>query len=89
MSNADDESAKSRRRVRLPGALAVAFVGTTATVAITFAGCSPTPPPEPIDAGEMESLRMDAGVDIDAEQTADAAQPIADAAMPPLDAPHT
>lgn len=86
MSNDDDGNAKSPRRVRVPAALAVAFVGTSASVA-TALGCSPTPPPEPIDAGEMESLRMDGGVDIDADETADAAQPIADAAT--LDAPHT
>lgn len=89
MSNGDGANAKSRRRLRVPATLAVAFAGTSATVAMTFAGCSPTPPPEPIDAGEMESMRIDAGVDIDAAEPEDAAQPIADAAMLPPDAPHT
>jgi hypothetical protein len=102
MSNEDDGNAKSRRRLRIPAALAVAFVGTSATVAMTFAGCSPSSPPEPVDAGESQAVTKDAGVGDDgsnsvidamvdaAPQMADAATPPpVDASMPPPDAPHT
>src|SRR6187551_3154870 len=93
----DDANDKtpSRRRLRIPAALAVAFVGTSASVAMTFAGCS-TSTPEPVDAGQATSMKHDAGVDGEGSGSAmndgtidamiDAGQTIADAPKPPPDA---
>ena len=92
MDNHDDGTEKPRRRLRIPAALAVAFVGTSASLAMTFAGCSSSTTPEPVDAGQATSVQHDGGV-IDGEGSAtidamiDAGQTIADAPAPPPDAP--
>src|SRR3954467_8406919 len=67
-NRSNDPSPQAKRRLRIPAALAVALVGTSATVAMTFAGCNSNPP-EPIDAKPLNNLRIDAGggdSDIDA-----------------------
>lgn len=72
-SRADHDEAP-RRRLRVPGALAVAFVGSSAAVSMWYGGCQPDivdPPPD----GRIES-RADAN-DVDAD----------DDAVPPIDAP--
>lgn len=90
--NQDDGTEKppAKRRLRIPAALAVAFVGTSATVAMTFAGCSSSPIPDPVDAGQASSVQHDAGVGSGSDEIdamIDAGQTIADAPAPPPDAP--
>ena len=88
----DDGTEKPRRRLRIPAALAVAFVGTSASAAMLFAGCS-TQTPDPVDAGQATAVQHDAGVDngsgsnVDTDAMIDAGQTIADAPAPPPDAP--
>ena len=53
MGNQDDGTEKPRRRLRIPAALAVAFVGTSASAAMMFAGCSTQTTPNPVDAGQV------------------------------------
>lgn len=72
-------------RLRIPAALAVAIVGVTAPVAMSFGGCQEDLPPEPIDAGGViDKDHLDAGTedagDIDAGLV-DAGTP--DAYVPP------
>lgn len=88
MGNQDDGFEKPRRRLRIPAALAVAFVGTSASAAMMFAGCS-TQTPDPVDAGQATSVQHDAGngSDIDTDAMIDAGQAVADAPAPPPDAP--
>lgn len=83
-------------RLRIPASLAVAVVGTSATIAMSFGGCQETKP-DPVDAGPIDRIR-DAGADAVGElddgstggfadagvETPDAPR---DAAMPPPDAP--
>ncbi|HUS29326.1 MAG TPA: hypothetical protein VMZ53_12495 [Kofleriaceae bacterium] len=63
-----------RPRLRIPAVLAVAVVGTSATVTLTFSGCGAEPGPEPIDANRINSVKVDAGVD--AVDAPDARPPI-------------
>ena len=94
MGNQDDGIEKPRRRLRIPAALAVAFVGTSASAAMMFAGCS-TQTPDPVDAGQATAVQHDAGVgsgtdsgsNVDTDAMIDAGQTIADAPAPPPDAP--
>jgi hypothetical protein len=90
MGNQDDGTEKPRRRLRIPAALAVAFVGTSASAAMMFAGCS-TQTPDPVDAGQASSVQHDAAVgsgsNVDTDAMMDAGQAIADAPAPPPDAP--
>lgn len=92
MSHEDDGNANTRRRLRIPAALAVAVLGTSTSIAVTVSGCTEPLPPEPIDAGLVQSAR-DAGVSDTGDAMADAATVPQDAGvdayMPPPDAPHT
>ena len=97
-SNPSDGKEKPRRRLRIPAALAVALVGTSASVAMIVAGCSESTP-DPVDAGQETSVKKDAGMDggsnavaidamIDGAPIAVDARPDArpDAYKPPVDA---
>ena len=90
-SNDDDSGARDakRRRLRIPAALAVAIVGTSATVAIGIAGCD-TGPPEPIDATSSGTARIDGAVDTNIDSCIDGQTMPFDAALDaPPDAPVT
>jgi hypothetical protein len=75
------------KRLRVPAALAVAFVGSSAAISAWYGGCHPTADP-PLDAGFLE-LRDDANLvddsSIDASIPDDAGAPDAprDATVPP------
>jgi hypothetical protein len=70
------------RRLRVPAALAVAFVGTSAMVTMWYGGCDPnTPDPVP-DAGRLE-MQVDAPFPDDAGGLDDAGEPPLDANEPP------
>lgn len=73
-----------RRRLRIPAALAVAIVGTSATVAMSAGGCD-SGAPEPIDATSSGTARIDGAVDATTDSIVDAELP-ADA---PPDTPVT
>lgn len=62
------------RRLRVPAALAVAFVGSSAAVAMWYGGCTPDEPEPNPDAGTVHVV-MDAESSdgLDAEAPADAA----------------
>lgn len=77
-----DDAPCPRRRLRVPAVLAVAIVGTSASVAIGIAGCD-TGMPEPIDALSSGTVRIDAATDAVVDSLDDAELP-ADA---PDDAP--
>ena len=81
MSSPGDDNALPRRRLRVPAALAVAFVGTSAAVSMWYGGCHTDTHP-PFDAGLIES-RGDADL---ADAGSD--DPIPDAVLPdaPVDA---
>jgi hypothetical protein len=92
MSDGTDDAPK-RRRLRVPVALAVAFVGSAGVVSVWYGGCHHADP-EPVDAGRLEMPDNDGGNDagtaeedaptgMDAGTTPDAPR---DAAPPP-DAP--
>jgi hypothetical protein len=90
MSREHDDA--RRKRFRVPAALAVAFVGSSAAVSVWYGGCHQVTDP-PVDAGFLE-LREDAaqpddsGVDA---STVDAGppDPPRDATVPPPpDAPE-
>ncbi|NVB81326.1 MAG: hypothetical protein HOV81_23220 [Kofleriaceae bacterium] len=71
---ASNDDARGRRpRLRIPAALAVAIVGTSATVTISAGGCD-NGSPEPVDASSSGMARIDAAVDaeVDSELPADA-----------------
>ena len=90
-SNSSRETpANAPLRLRVPAALAVAVLGASATVTLSFGGCQEDPIPEPIDAGPIDR-RIDAGLEepasgsdaaLDAAVDADAP----DAGTPPVDA---
>ncbi|HEY5951265.1 MAG TPA: hypothetical protein VIV40_37490 [Kofleriaceae bacterium] len=91
-SDGRDETTPARR-LRVPAALAVAFVGTSAVVSVWYGGCHTTTDPTP-DAGHVES-RLDARV-IDASDAGDdddlvdaGTMPDAPRDAPPADAPPT
>lgn len=73
-------------RLRVPVALAVTVVGTTASLALAFVGCEEGIP-EPIDGKILNNMREDSGHRDAREELADAV----DAAHPsdarPADAP--
>jgi hypothetical protein len=72
-------------RLRVPAALAVAVVGASATVAMTFGGCQEESMPDPVDAGRIDR-RSDAGFeDAGAGEGADASDPPDDADVPLVD----
>ena len=77
MSSRDEHDEAPRRRLRVPGALAVAFVGTSAAVSLWYGGCHSATDPVP-DAGRLE-------METDAAQV-DAGTPDEDAPTP-IDAP--
>ena len=90
MSDGTDDAPK-RRRLRVPVALAVAFVGSAGAVSVWYGGCHDAGP-GPIDAGPVghDNRPIDAGTaeedapsGMDAGTTPDAPR---DAAPPP-DAP--
>jgi hypothetical protein len=60
MSSRDGTDPPPPRRLRVPVALAVAFVGTSAAVSMWYGGCHSQTDPPP-DAGEIE-MRGDADV---------------------------
>jgi len=86
----DDTSRAPRRRLRVPVALAVGFVGSSAAVSAWYGGChAPTDPPVDaihLDRGDAD-LAVDAAVD-DAPTGTDAATPPDDAAPPPDSPDH-
>ncbi len=82
---------KAPLRLRIPASLAVAVVGASATIAMSFGGCQENTP-EPIDAGGPIDRVGDAGVDdmdIDGGFGDDGGiGALADAAVPTPDAPR-
>jgi hypothetical protein len=52
-----------RRLLRIPAALAVAVVGTSAWITMAFSGCSASSGPEPLDATKASSVKVDAAID--------------------------
>jgi hypothetical protein len=58
----DSSESTAPLRLRIPPSLAVVLVGASATVAISFGACDPSPEPPPPDAGEL-SKTSDAGPD--------------------------
>ena len=85
MSSGDDDRAP-RRRLRVPAALAVAFLGSSAAVTMWYGGCAPdTTDPLP-DAGERFESKFDAGIDAD-EAPDDAVIDAATADAPPDSSP--
>ena len=75
-------------RLRVPAALAVAVLGASATVTLSFGGCQEDPIPEPIDAGPIDR-RVDAGLEEPAsghDAAVDAADTAPDAGVTPPDA---
>ncbi len=90
MSRSEDEHAPQRHRLRVPAALAVAFVGSAAAVSVWYGGCEPVPPDPSPDARTLV-IRDDASSDADADgppdATVDAGPPAPDAAIDaPVDA---
>ena len=87
MSSRVDRDDGPVRRLRVPAALAVAFVGSSAMVTMWYGGCDPnTPDPVP-DAGRLE-MQRDAALPDDA---ADRDGGLDDGGEAPLDAnepPH-
>jgi hypothetical protein len=86
-------------RLRIPASIAVAVVGASATIAMSFGGCDESTP-DPIDAGGPIDRVRDAGDELpdsgggsdgSGGQLADAAVPTPDtprdASLPPPDAP--
>lgn len=72
MSSRDDRE-PVLRRLRVPAALTVAFVGSSAAVAMWYGGCAPDEPEPNPDAGTVQVVK-DADVDgLDAEAPSDAA----------------
>jgi hypothetical protein len=73
MASNDDVTGRRRPRLRIPAALAVAIVGTSATAALSAGGCD-NGSPEPIDASSPGMARIDAAVDaeVDGELPEDA-----------------
>jgi hypothetical protein len=49
-------------RLRIPASLAVALLGTSATVAVSLGSCQEDTMPDPIDAGVIDR-RFDGGLD--------------------------
>jgi hypothetical protein len=77
-------------RLRVPAALAVAVLGASATVTLSFGGCQDDPIPDPIDAGPIDR-RFDAGPeqpasgsDAGGDAAADAGAPLDDADVPDI-----
>lgn len=96
MSSRDENAEAPRRRLRVPGALAVAFVGSSAAVTVWYGGCDAGSVDAAPDAGGIEMQRdaeapNDAGTPgEDAPAPIDAPLPAPDAprdAAPPIDAP--
>ena len=58
---APETGARAPLRLRVPDGLAVALLGASTTVALTFGGCNDEPTPDPLDAGQI-SKYQDAGV---------------------------
>src|SRR5688572_9573918 len=82
---------KAPLRLRIPASLAVALVGASATIAMSFGGCQQSTP-DPIDAGGPIDRVRDAGADDtgpddgpDSDGGIDGQ--LADAAVPTPDAP--
>ena len=91
MSSRDDDHDQSPiRRLRVPAALVVAFVGTSAAVSMWYGGCGSDTNPPP-DAIIIES-RVDAAVEdasledalVDAGNTPDAPRDAAPPDTPPV-----
>lgn len=75
-----DEHEPLLRRLRVPSALAVAFVGSSAAAAMWYGGCTPDEPEPNPDAGMIEVIKDAGDIDgLDAEAPSDAA--VADAAV--------
>ncbi len=76
-------------RLRVPAALAVAVLGASATVTLSFGGCQEDPIPEPVDAGPIDR-RFDAGLEEPASgsdaavDALDAGAPLPDADVPEI-----
>jgi hypothetical protein len=91
MSSRDDDTDDSRRgRLRVPAALAVAFVGTSAAVSMWYGGCHTETDP-PIDALVIETRRDADGIDaaiedaiVDAAPTPDGPRDAAPPDTPPV-----
>lgn len=79
--DAHDKPAGTLRRLQMPAALAVAFVGSSAVISMWYGGCHsgmPDPPDaEPLEAARDASTRADASI-ADAAPD-DAGTPAADA----------
>jgi hypothetical protein len=52
-----------RRFLRIPAVLAVAVVGATAAIVLSFSSCAPDRGPEPVDATTASSVKVDAAID--------------------------
>jgi hypothetical protein len=64
MSSRDDDNDQSPRgRLRVPAALAVAFVGTSAAASMWYGGCHTETDP-PVDALVIESRDDGGGIDV-------------------------
>ena len=79
-------------RLRIPAALAVAVVGSSATLALSIAGCDEATTPVPVDGPRTSSTRLDGGFDgdfiHDVAPALDAPESPHDAAVDaPIDAP--
>ena len=92
MSDGNNEAPK--RRLRVPAALAVAFVGSAGAVSVWYGGCHHAEPDPPVDAGRLEipgsdgdagTAEEDAPTGMDAGTTPDAPR---DAAPPPDSPDH-
>lgn len=84
MSRLRDASTTSKPplRLRVPASLAVALLGASATVAMTFGGCE-AGVPDPVDAGQLDKP-FDGG--IDAADSGSGSATETDASLPEPDA---
>lgn len=83
--NLDDDPDRSPKRcLRVPAALAVAFVGSAAAVSVWYGGCDADTVDPPVDAGRLEMHRDANVVDAGDDAAIDAAIP--DAPDAPRDA---
>jgi hypothetical protein len=84
MSSRDDH--EPVHRLRVPAALAVAFVGSSAAVAMWYGGCTPDEPEPNPDAGNVQVVKDAEDIDsLDAEAPSDA--PVDAAVDAPPDTP--
>jgi hypothetical protein len=79
MSLDDEPDPSPKRRLRVPAALAVAFVGSAAAVSVWYGGCHADTVDPPVDGGRLEMHRdanvVDAGHDAGHDAAIDAAAP--------------